>query len=215
MLEKSPPVDKICAKPQQILNMKPFFIDAQGWLQAPDSRHLPSPHYNERPDGQDISLCVLHNISLPPLDFGSQYIDALFLGTLADDRHIHPYFDGIADLRVSTHFFIARNGAITQYVSTFKRAWHAGQSQYQGRENCNDFSLGIELNGADRIPYTLRQYQSCAQLIIAMHVRHPTFNLEHITHHSHIAPQRKSDPGPAWRQSYLQYLLRQQPSPTQ
>lgn len=185
--------------------MTAFFIDARGWLQAAHCRHLPSPHFDRRPQDEDITLCVLHNISLPPLQFGAQYVDALFLGTLPALRHRHPFFETIAGLRVSAHFFIARDGAIRQYVSTLDRAWHAGVSSYQGRSNCNDFSVGIELNGADRIPYTLRQYQSCARLIRALQTRHP--QMQAISHHSLIAPERKTDPGPAWRQAYLQRLL--------
>lgn len=188
--------------------MQRYFLDEQGWLHAPHCRHLRSPHYNARPDRQDISLCVLHNISLPPLQFGATYIDALFLGNINEHLSIDPFFTEIAALRVSAHFFIARNGDITQYVSTLERAWHAGISHYAGRDNCNDFSIGIEINGADHHPYNLAQYQSCAALINTLAERHPNINASRITHHSHIAPQRKTDPGPAWRQSYLDYLLR-------
>lgn len=188
--------------------MSAFFIDAQGWLHAPHCQHIPSPHHNARPDENDISLCVLHNISLPPQQFGERYINALFLGKIAQYRDVHPFFTEILSLCVSAHFFINRDGSIRQYVSTLNRAWHAGISQYEGRDNCNDFSIGIEINGADHIPYTLAQYQRCAQLIRALHARHPAITFERITHHSHIAPSRKTDPGAAWRQAYLSYLLK-------
>ena len=121
-------------------------LNTDGWLDIAEP--LASPHHNDRPDADDISLLVIHNISLPPQEYGDRYISALFLGTLPAQRHEHPYLDEIADLRVAAHFLILRDGHIKQYVPTTARAWHAGISTYEGRENCNDFSIGIELNGS-------------------------------------------------------------------
>lgn len=181
-------------------------IDRNGWLSAA-SCHLQTPFQNSRPTDEAISLCVLHNISLPPKQFGEHYIRALFTGEMPHYRNDHPFFAEIADLQVSAHFFIARNGQVSQYAPTLARAWHAGVSSFHGRDNCNDFSIGIELNGADHIPYTLRQYQSCAKLLAALIRRHPKITTERITRHSDIAPQRKTDPGPAFNLFWLQRLL--------
>lgn len=130
-----------------------------GWLVGP--RRVPSPHHDCRPDDENPSLLVVHNISLPPGEFGGPWIDALFTGTL--DADAHPYFAGIAHLRVSAHCLIRRDGEIVQYVPFDKRAWHAGVSSYHGRERCNDFSIGIELEGTDTQAYTEAQYQ---QLVV-------------------------------------------------
>lgn len=182
-------------------------IAPNGWLDV--ARHRPSPHHNDRPDPDDISLLVIHNISLPPGVHGDRYINALFAGTLPALRHEHPYLDAIAGLRVAAHFLILRNGSITQYVPTVVRAWHAGVSRYQGRENCNNFSIGIELNGSDHAPYTLRQYQALAALSRAIIARHPRISPARITGHSDIAPDRKTDPGPAFNWHYYRTLLAQ------
>ncbi|MFC2753397.1 MAG: 1,6-anhydro-N-acetylmuramyl-L-alanine amidase AmpD [Cardiobacterium sp.] len=182
-------------------------IAPNGWLDV--ARHRPSPHHNDRPDPDDISLLVIHNISLPPGVHGDRYINALFAGTLPALRHEHPYLDAIAGLRVAAHFLILRDGSITQYVPTVARAWHAGVSRYQGRENCNDFSIGIELNGSDHAPYTLRQYQALAALSRAIIARHPRITPARITGHSDIAPDRKTDPGPAFNWHYYRTLLAQ------
>ena len=182
-------------------------IAPHGWLDG--ARHRPSPHHNDRPDPDDISLLVIHNISLPPGVHGDRYINALFAGTLPALRHEHPYLDAIAGLRVAAHFLILRDGSITQYVPTVARAWHAGVSRYQGRENCNDFSIGIELNGSDHAPYTLRQYQALAALSRAIIARHPRITPARITGHSDIAPDRKTDPGPAFNWHYYRTLLAQ------
>ncbi|BBS13793.1 hypothetical protein WP5W18C01_38870 [Klebsiella aerogenes] len=130
-----------------------------GWLVG--ARRVPSPHHDCRPDDENPSLLVVHNISLPPGEFGGPWIDALFTGTL--DADAHPYFAGIAHLRVSAHCLIRRDGEIVQYVPFDKRAWHAGVSSYHGRERCNDFSIGIELEGTDTQAYTEAQYQ---QLVV-------------------------------------------------
>ena len=180
-------------------------INEQGWLDTAEI--LASPHHNDRPAPDDISLLVIHNISLPPQQHGARYIDALFLGDLPALRHQHPYLDSIADLKVAAHFLILRDGNIKQYVSTLARAWHAGVSAYQGRENCNDYSIGIELNGSDHQPYTLRQYQSLAALSRAIIARHPRISAARITGHSDIAPTRKSDPGHAFNWHYYRTLL--------
>ena len=130
----------------------------EGWLVG--ARRVPSPHHDCRPDEETPSLLVVHNISLPPGEFGGPWIDALFTGTL--DPHAHPFFAEIAHLRVSAHCLIRRDGEIVQYVPFDKRAWHAGVSCYQGRERCNDFSIGIELEGTDTLAYTDAQYRQLA-----------------------------------------------------
>src|SRR5690606_23103589 len=127
---------------------------ATGWLSGIE--HCPSAHFNARPENGDISLLVIHNISLPPGRFGSGCVQQFFCGTL--DHDAHPYFATIADLRVSAHFLIERDGRITQFVSCLQRAWHAGQSRYAGRDNCNDYSIGIELEGTDDQPFDAAQY---------------------------------------------------------
>lgn len=180
-------------------------FDPHGWLQT--ARHLPSPFHNERPAGTVIDTLVLHNISLPPDQYGEKYIDALFLGTLPEHRDEHPYFQGIADLQVSAHFYIARDGHIRQYVPIYRRAWHAGISSFRGRTQCNDFSIGVELNGSDHHPYTLKQYQSLATLTQALFTALPVLTTDKITTHQHIAPERKTDPGPAFNHTYFLRLL--------
>ncbi|ELY4127231.1 1,6-anhydro-N-acetylmuramyl-L-alanine amidase AmpD [Cronobacter malonaticus] len=164
-----------------------------GWLV--DARHAPSPHHDCRPEGEAPSLLVVHNISLPPGEFGGPWIDALFAGTL--DSQAHPYFAGIAHLRVSAHCLIRRDGEIVQYVPFNKRAWHAGVSCYQGRERCNDFSIGIELEGTDVQPYTDAQYRQLAAVTRTLISLYPAMK-NHMTGHSDIAPERKTDPGPAF-----------------
>ena len=141
----------------QLASQPCFSIDAAGWGQQ-----VPSPHHNERVSPDDISLLVVHGISLPPGEFGGPFIDDLFMGRL--DPEAHPYFAGIHQLRVSAHCLIRRDGELVQYVPFGARAWHAGISSWQGREACNDFSIGIELEGADEIPYTEAQYRALAGL---------------------------------------------------
>ncbi|MFD1804115.1 1,6-anhydro-N-acetylmuramyl-L-alanine amidase AmpD [Mixta tenebrionis] len=165
----------------------------EGWLTG--VRHVPSPHFNLRPEEETPSLLVVHNISLPPGEFGGPWIDALFTGTL--DPTAHPYFADIAQLRVAAHCLIRRDGEIVQYVPFDKRAWHAGLSCWQGRENCNDFSIGIELEGTDTLPYTDAQYQAL-QAITRLLLRYYPITPARIAGHSDIAPQRKTDPGPAF-----------------
>ncbi|MDO8696033.1 MAG: 1,6-anhydro-N-acetylmuramyl-L-alanine amidase AmpD [Pseudomonas sp.] len=164
-----------------------------GWVDG--VRHCPSANCNERPAGE-ISLLVIHNISLPPGQFGSGKVQEFFTAGLCADEH--PYFAGIAAMRVSAHFLIERDGAITQFVSCLQRAWHAGVSSFAGRENCNDFSLGIELEGTDELPFSEAQYQALIALSRQLLAAYPALTLQRICGHSDIAPGRKTDPGPAF-----------------
>ncbi|WP_456417714.1 1,6-anhydro-N-acetylmuramyl-L-alanine amidase AmpD [Thiolapillus sp.] len=173
------------------------------WLSS--VRHCPSPNCDDRPAGALIDLLVIHNISLPPKQFGGPWIEDFFLNRL--DPSQHPYFQEIHHLRVSAHFLIRRDGEILQFVPMHKRAWHAGESCFQGRSRCNDFSIGIELEGADDIPYTDAQYQRLAWLSRTIMEACPAICKERIAGHQDIAPNRKTDPGPAfdWRR-YLSLL---------
>lgn len=175
----------------------------QNWLT--EASRIPSPNFDERPDSSDLSLVVIHCISLPPEQFGNDYIDQLFCNQL--DPKAHPYFEGIYQLRVSAHLLIKRNGACTQYVPFDKRAWHAGLSSYQGRERCNDFSIGIELEGIEHRPYTDAQYQQLAHVIQCLLYTYPSLSKSHITGHSDIAPMRKTDPGASFDWQKLGQLL--------
>jgi N-acetyl-anhydromuramoyl-L-alanine amidase len=156
----------------------------------------PSPNHNERPIADDISLIVVHCISLPPNKFGNDYINQLFCNQLNPDDH--PYFKNIYQMQVSAHLLIKRDGECVQYVPFNKRAWHAGKSSYQGRENCNDFSIGIELEGAEDITYSPEQYTQLAEVINTLLAAYPSLSRQRITGHSDIAPGRKTDPGPAF-----------------
>ncbi len=157
------------------------------------ARQCPSPNHDERPDGCTPDLIVLHNISLPPYEFGGNWIDKLFTNQL--DPTAHPFFAEICHLRVASHLLIRRNGEVVQYVPFHKRAFHAGVSFYRGRERCNDFSIGIELEGTDFVPFTDKQYRQLEVLLPALIKSYPTLSFEHITGHEHIAPSRKTDPG--------------------
>ncbi|MCX7096650.1 MAG: 1,6-anhydro-N-acetylmuramyl-L-alanine amidase AmpD [Methylococcales bacterium] len=163
----------------------------QHWLSG--ITRIPSPNFDERPDPEDISLLVIHCISLPPGEFGNNYIDQLFCNQLKPEDH--PYFEEIHQLRVSAHLLIKRDGQCVQYVAFDKRAWHAGKSLYQGRERCNDFSIGIELEGTETIAYTDAQYSQLAQVIDTLLKTYPKLSKHTITGHSDIAPDRKTDPG--------------------
>ncbi len=169
------------------------------------ARQVLSPHYDARPPGVLPTLIVVHGISLPPGEFGGPWIDRLFCGNLP--ALAHPSFAAIAALRVSAHAVIRRDGSTTQYVPFGARAWHAGRSSHRGREDCNDFSVGIELEGADLIDYAEPQYRSLAQLITALCAAYPTLSHEQLAGHSDIAPTRKTDPGPAFDWSRLRALL--------
>ena len=162
-----------------------------GWY--PGASHCPSPNFNERPQGE-ISLLVIHNISLPPGQFATGQVHAFFHNRLQADAH--PYFADIASMRVSAHFLIERDGHISQFVSCLDRAWHAGVSSFAGRENCNDFSLGIELEGTDYQAFTDKQYESLIALSLALQRAYPAITIQRICGHSDIAPVRKTDPGP-------------------
>ena len=163
----------------------------QHWLTT--VKRIPSPNYDERPDPADISLVVIHCISLPQGEFGTPYIDELFCNQLNPDDH--PYFKEIYQLKVSAHVLIKRDGSYMQYVPFDKRAWHAGKSNYQGRERCNDFSIGIELEGTESIAYTEAQYSTLKEVIDCLLQTYPSLSKQHITGHSDIAPGRKTDPG--------------------
>jgi len=166
----------------------------------------PSPNFDERPDPTDISLLVIHCISLPPGEFGNHYIDRLFCNQLDPDDH--PYFEDVYQLTVSAHLLIKRDGSCVQYVPFDKRAWHAGKSTYQGRERCNDFSIGIELEGTESVDYTDRQYEQLAGVIRSLLEAYPKLSTQRITGHSDIAPGRKTDPGASFDWQRLLGLLK-------
>jgi N-acetyl-anhydromuramoyl-L-alanine amidase len=163
------------------------------------ARAVESPNYDARPGGLEPELVVVHGISLPPGRFGGPWIDRLFMNALPAEEH--PYFGTIQHLRVSSHVLIARDGTLTQYVPFGSRAWHAGDSHWRGRGACNDFSVGIELEGTDDDPYDDRQYEALADLAAALQEAYPSLAEGWIAGHSDIAPGRKTDPGPAfdWR----------------
>ncbi len=174
-----------------------------GWL--PQARRIISPNWDERPPGLSVDLLVIHGVSLPPGEFGGPWIDALFQNRL--DPEAHPYFRPIAGLRVSSHLLIRRDGELIQYVDLHKRAWHAGVSSFLGRERCNDYAIGIELEGADEVPYTAAQYQTLAETSRDLLARFPAITPERIVGHSAIAPGRKTDPGPAFDWDRYRRLL--------
>ncbi|MEO8406842.1 MAG: 1,6-anhydro-N-acetylmuramyl-L-alanine amidase AmpD [Oxalobacteraceae bacterium] len=182
-----------------------FEVMADGWCRQ--ALRIDSPNCDVRPPGSDIDLLVIHNISLPPGQFGGPHICALFTNRL--DCDAHPYFDQLRALRVSAHFLIRRDGVVVQFVSANRRAWHAGVSSFGQRQRCNDFSIGIELEGTDLEPYAELQYASLVALTIALQAR---YRLTDVAGHEHIAPGRKTDPGPFfdWRH-YRQALSAQTP----
>ena len=183
---------------------------AAGWLVGVE--WLPSPNFGERPSDAAVSLVVLHNISLPPDRFGEDWVEKFFLNQL--DGLAHPYFATIADTQVSAHFYVRRDGRIIQFVGCDQRAWHAGRSSWCARENCNDFSVGIELEGSDTQLFTSLQYQALWPLIDALCERYPIASL---AGHSDVAPGRKTDPGPCfdWPAVRARYpLLRLPPEVT-
>jgi AmpD protein len=169
------------------------------------ARHVPSPNQDARPDGAEAELVVVHGISLPPGELGGPWIDHLFANRL--DPEAHPYFREIADLRVAAHVLIRRNGELVQYVPFHRRAWHAGVSRWRGREAVNDFSVGIELEGTDELPYEEAQYQRLAELVRALAAAYPGITPDRLAGHSEIAPDRKTDPGPAFDWGRLRELL--------
>lgn len=163
----------------------------QGWWQA--ARHVPSPNFGPRPAGMPIELVVLHSISLPPGQYGGPQIEQLFTNTL--DWSAHPYFEAIRGAEVSAHFVVRRDGQLLQFVSCDARAWHAGQSSWRGRPNCNDFSIGIEFEGLEDHPFESAQYDCAAQLLRELVGRYPIVEVQG---HEHVAPGRKHDPGRAF-----------------
>ena len=168
-------------------------------------RQVLSPHRDERPAGVTPDLIVMHNISLPPNEFGGPWIERLFNGHLPPEKH--PYFAEIQGMRVSSHVLVRRNGEIIQFVPFPERAWHAGVSSFEGRSACNDFSIGIELEGADEVPFEDGQYTQAATVIRALLVAYPTLSSKRIVGHSDIAPGRKTDPGPAFDWMRFRALL--------
>jgi AmpD protein len=168
-------------------------------------RQVLSPHFDERPRDAVPELLVVHGISLPPGEFGGPWIDRLFTGTLPADAH--PFFREVAATRVSAHALIRRDGQIVQYVPFGRRAWHAGQSAYRGRAACNDFSIGVELEGTDDTPYTDAQYEALAALSAALLSAYPTLSAQAIAGHSEVSPGRKTDPGPSFDWARFRALL--------
>ena len=194
--------ESICLRFTPLFN---FMYINQHWLT--DITRIPSPNCDERPDPADISLLVIHCISLPQGEFNNNYINQLFCNLLNPDDH--PYFKEIHQLTVSAHLLIKRNGDCVQYVPFNKRAWHAGKSNYRGRERCNDFSIGIELEGTESIPYAEEQYARLACVIDLLLENYPNLSEQHIVGHSDIAPGRKTDPGASFDWQRLQ----KKPSP--
>ena len=168
--------------------------EPEGWVAA--ARRSPSPNCDERPAGEAVTLLVVHSISLPPGKYGGDEIERFFGNRL--DPAEHPYFAEIRDLKVSSHFLVRRDGALVQFVPVHRRAWHAGASRWRGRERCNDFSIGVELEGTDDTPFEEAQYDALARLVAELR---KTVPLRELASHSDVAPGRKSDPGPhfAWR----------------
>lgn len=171
-----------------------------GWLAT--ARHCPSPNHGPRPEGAQIDLIVLHSISLPPGVYGGPEVEQLFTNTL--DWNAHPYFGQIRGMQVSAHFFIRRDGELVQFVDADARAWHAGASNWRGRDNCNDDSIGIELEGLEGETFEPLQYTALGQLCRHLRARYP---VSHIAGHEHIAPGRKQDPGPGFDWAHLQHEL--------
>ncbi|WP_137922598.1 1,6-anhydro-N-acetylmuramyl-L-alanine amidase AmpD [Hydrogenophaga sp. 2FB] len=171
-----------------------------GWLQT--ARHCPSPNFGPRPDGAHIDLIVIHSISLPPGVYGGPEVEQLFTNQL--DWSAHPYFEQIRGMEVSSHFFVRRSGELLQFVDADARAWHAGPSRWRGRDNCNDDSIGIELEGLEGERFEADQYATLTRLCLQLAQRYP---VAHIAGHEHIAPGRKQDPGPGFDWARLQHSL--------
>ena len=185
--------------------LPPLALDARGaWFEGVS--RCPSPNCDERPPGTDVDLVVIHGISLPPGEFGTGCVRELFLNQLDSDAH--PYFHALEALQVSAHLLIERHGALTQFVPLNRRAWHAGTSCHDGREACNDFSIGIELEGTDEIPYAAVQYHQLARVLRALFAHFPQLDAGRLVGHCDIAPGRKTDPGLAfdWRRVHALLL---------
>ena len=174
-----------------------------GWLAS--AKRVESPNADCRSDEADISLLVIHNISLPPGQFGGPHVEQLFTNKLNPTEH--PYFADVAHLQVSAHLLIDRLGQVTQFVPFNHRAWHAGVSQFEGRSACNDYSIGIELEGSDDLAYTDSQYRCLSEITQSLLAHYPQLSMERIVGHSDIAPQRKTDPGPAFDWAYFRSLI--------
>lgn len=174
-----------------------YTVTAAHWLAG--ATRLESPNADERPAPDDIALVVLHGISLPPGEFGTGLVEALFTNTL--DANAHPALADLAGVRVSSHLLIARTGRVTQFVPFSRRAWHAGVSSHRGRAGCNDWAIGIELEGVDHTPYSQAQYECLEGVLAALFRAYPQLSLSSLVGHCEIAPDRKTDPGPAfdWR----------------
>lgn len=183
--------------------MTQLIIDDTGWLQG--AERVASPNFDARPTGTDIGLIVVHGISLPPGEYGGGYIRQFFCNRLDGDEH--EYFASICTMTVSAHCLVERDGRIVQFVSFLDRAWHAGVSEWRGKSACNDFSIGIELEGCDDEAYEAAQYSSLAGLVGALRARYPGISADAIAGHSDIAPGRKTDPGPAFDWAKLESLL--------
>lgn len=180
--------------------MQTYQIDpATSLLQ--DINYIPSPNFNDRPPGTIIDLLVIHGISLPPGKFGGDAINALFTNTL--DPKLDPSFQDVCQLKVSAHLLIRRDGTVTQFVPFEKRAWHAGVSSFEGRSDCNDFSIGIELEGTDTIPYEKNQYEQLISLVSVLVRVYPAITLNRMVGHCDIAPGRKTDPGSSFDWGYF------------
>jgi AmpD protein len=178
----------------------------QHWLATePSCRHVHSPNCNHRPDDTEINLLLIHNISLPAGEFNTPYIEQLFTNTL--DCQAHHSFHDLEALRVSSHVMINRHGEATQFVPFDKRAWHAGVSEFNGVKSCNDYSIGIELEGADEIAYTEAQYQQLAKIARQLMVQYPAITVDRIVGHCDVAPGRKTDPGSAFDWNYFYHCL--------
>ena len=179
-------------------------IDSATGLLA-GTRQVLTPFLDDRPGGVRPDLILIHGISMPPGEFGGPWIDRLFTGNLPPDQH--PFFREVAGLRVSSHVLVRRRGELVQYVPFHRRAWHAGVSEYQGRTGCNDFSIGIELEGTDELGYAEAQYESLAALIRSLIATYPSLSTERLAGHSDVAPGRKTDPGPAFSWERLRERL--------
>ena len=186
------------------MQQAPSFQVVEGQLIG--ATQIPSPNFNLRPEGAKIELVVIHNISLPPSQFGGGYIQQFFQNQL--DATVHPYFETIQELKVSAHLLILRTGEVLQFVNLEQRAWHAGRSSYLGQPECNDYSIGIELEGGDDCAFEEIQYQVLAQVLLSLQLAYPAIQ-QHVAGHSDIAPGRKTDPGPYFDWVKFRTLLQQ------
>jgi AmpD protein len=183
---------------------KLLYDPTTGWMQ--NVVRLPSPHVDDRPVGMKIDTIVIHAISLPPGEFGGEWVEQFFMGQPLGESH--PFFKEIAQMRVSSHFYIKREGVIVQFVPVIRRAWHAGESCFEGRRGCNDYSVGIELEGTDTEPFTPVQYEQLSVLCQTLMTCYPNVTPDRIVGHATIAPGRKTDPGPWFEWDRLQNTLK-------